>query len=198
MSGGAYGYLAAKLDAAASDIEQTIRENTRCQPSYKPETLERLREGVACLRRAAVYEYRIDRLLCHDDGEECFHEWLPKNLAELEAETPADLALLVAEVERLRAEKADYEADRLDCARQINDLGRKVEDLQYANVSLKNTMAIRVAAPPRKLEELNDLILEKHQEINRLREAIAEHRKTVEPGDDYCGADIILWRMLDA
>lgn len=88
MSGGAYGYLAAKLDAAASDIEQTIRENTRCQPSWRPETLERLREGVACLRRAAVYEYRIDRLLCHDDGEECFHKWLPRGLAQLEAEAP--------------------------------------------------------------------------------------------------------------
>lgn len=35
-------------------------------------------------------------------------------------------------------------------------------------------------------------------EVERLREAIAEHRKTVEPGDDYCGADIVLWRVLDA
>lgn len=35
-------------------------------------------------------------------------------------------------------------------------------------------------------------------EVQRLRAAIEEHRRTVKPGDDYCGADVILWRAIDA
>lgn len=35
-------------------------------------------------------------------------------------------------------------------------------------------------------------------EVERLRAAIEEHQRAVKPGNDYCGADVILWRALDA
>lgn len=35
-------------------------------------------------------------------------------------------------------------------------------------------------------------------EVERLRAAIEEHKRTLKPGDDYCGADVILWRAIDA
>lgn len=35
-------------------------------------------------------------------------------------------------------------------------------------------------------------------EVARLRAAIEEHQRTIAPGDDYCGADVILWRAIDA
>lgn len=51
------------------------------------------------------------------------------------------------------------------------------------------------------MREIHDMVIERRRlraEVQRLRAAIEEHRRTVKPGDDYCGADVILWRAIDA
>jgi hypothetical protein len=50
---------------------------------YPEEVIEKLKEAVIVLRKAAVYAQRVDWLLSGDDGEETFLERLKKDLEEL-------------------------------------------------------------------------------------------------------------------
>jgi hypothetical protein len=50
---------------------------------YPKEVVEKLKEAVIVLRKAAVYAQRVDWLLSGDDGEETFLERLKKDLEEL-------------------------------------------------------------------------------------------------------------------
>jgi hypothetical protein len=50
---------------------------------YPKEVIEKLKEAVIVLRKAAVYAQRVDWLLSGDDGEETFLERLKKDLEEL-------------------------------------------------------------------------------------------------------------------
>jgi hypothetical protein len=50
---------------------------------YPEEVIEKLKEAVMVLRKAAVYAQRVDWLLSGDDGEETFLERLKKDLEEL-------------------------------------------------------------------------------------------------------------------
>lgn len=98
MSGGKWQYLSWQIAQVAHDIEQRIADAE--EGDWEPETLQRFREGAACLRRAAVWEHRLDWLLSNDDGEESFHRRLADDLAKLEVETPSRgvPALMVAAI----------------------------------------------------------------------------------------------------
>lgn len=50
---------------------------------YPEEVIEKFKEGIDILRKAAIYAQRIDWLLSGDDGEETFLERLKKDLEEL-------------------------------------------------------------------------------------------------------------------
>lgn len=50
---------------------------------YPEEVIEKFKEAVIVLRKAAVYAQRVDWLLSGDDGEETFLERLKKDLEEL-------------------------------------------------------------------------------------------------------------------
>jgi ribonucleotide monophosphatase NagD (HAD superfamily) len=50
---------------------------------YPKEVIEKLKEAVIVLRKAAIYAQRVDWLLSGDDGEETFLERLKKDLEEL-------------------------------------------------------------------------------------------------------------------
>jgi len=50
---------------------------------YPEEVIEKFKEAVIVLRKAAVYAQRVDWLLSGDDGEEKFLERLKKDLEEL-------------------------------------------------------------------------------------------------------------------
>ena len=88
MSGGKWQYLAWRIRQAAEEIEQEIQGG-----GYEPETLACLRDAACCLRKAAVYEHRVDYLLCHDHGEEGFRRALAVDLDEVEAHATTKLRL---------------------------------------------------------------------------------------------------------
>lgn len=96
---------------------------------------------------------------------------------------PADLAALVAEVERLR--KEDNESvDKIRELQHRNDL------LVDENIRLSNQGPVRVAAPPR-------VLAKKDAEIQRLREAISIHQERVNRSDAKIDwANYKLWEVL--
>lgn len=51
---------------------------------YSEETINKFKEGLDILRRAAIYAQRIDWLLSADDGEDSFHRRLKEDLDEYE------------------------------------------------------------------------------------------------------------------
>lgn len=145
-----------------------------------------------------------DEVLPHDFNHVCSMEFSPFDDAQPNAEFVAhakqDVAVLISEVERLRADKDEWQSDRLEYARQVIDLERKVEDLEYANIHLRNTTAIRVAAPP-------SVITKRDEEVERLKAAIKAHREVyvAERSGEYEAswynldeADRKLWGILDA
>lgn len=50
---------------------------------YPDEVIEKFKEAVAILRKAAIYAHRIDYLLSGDDGEEAFLKRLQEELEQL-------------------------------------------------------------------------------------------------------------------
>lgn len=81
MSGGTFNYLAGKISYACEDLESIIEQsNTEHGYELSDETLAELRNGLAALKLAAIYERRIDWLLASDDSEESFHRRLKKEL----------------------------------------------------------------------------------------------------------------------
>ena len=82
MSGGHFDYRDFYIQNIADQIERVIEEND--DPSeygdgyvkwgFSERTLDRFREAIDCLKRAAVMVHRIDWLLSGDDDEESFHE----------------------------------------------------------------------------------------------------------------------------
>lgn len=69
MSGGRFGYLQDRMAGVADDVEDYARgEGER----LGPETLARIRQAAATLRRAARMVHCVDRLASGDYGEELF------------------------------------------------------------------------------------------------------------------------------
>lgn len=107
MSGGAFDYRQYYIDDIADHIEDIIRKNkveksrkdlecwdydengkvyedSRYYYYYNDETIERFKEAVKALRKAAVYAQRVDWLLSGDDDERYFHKRLEEELKILE------------------------------------------------------------------------------------------------------------------
>ena len=108
MSGGHFDYNQYRIDQIADEIEQLIeksgREKTKDElkeeswrdhtwyekhpedkfhHKYPDEVIEKFKEGLDILRKAAIYTQRIDYLVCGDDGEESFLKRLNDDLNKL-------------------------------------------------------------------------------------------------------------------
>jgi hypothetical protein len=88
MSGGKFDYKQYEIDYIIDEIKQIIRNNNISDKygykyNYSEETLEKFKEGIDILNKAAVYAQRIDWLVSGDDSEEAFHERLIEDLNEL-------------------------------------------------------------------------------------------------------------------
>ncbi len=82
MSGGTFDYKEYNISCIADEIEQYIDRNTT-EKIYSLETIEKFKDAVILLRKAAIVAHRIDYLLAGDDGEDTFHERLQEDLEEL-------------------------------------------------------------------------------------------------------------------
>ena len=78
MSGGRFEYKQYDMNYIADKIEHEVLINGK-----KKEVIEKFKEAVIILRKAAIYTQRIDWLLSGDDGEETFLKRLKKDLEEL-------------------------------------------------------------------------------------------------------------------
>jgi hypothetical protein len=78
MSGGRFEYKQYDMNYIADKIEHEVLINGK-----KKEVIEKFKEAVIILRKAAIYTQRIDWLLSGDDAEETFLERLKKDLKEL-------------------------------------------------------------------------------------------------------------------
>ena len=78
MSGGRFEYKQYDMNYIADKIEREVLINSK-----KKEVIEKFKEAVIILRKAAIYTQRVDWLLSGDDEEETFLERLKKDLEEL-------------------------------------------------------------------------------------------------------------------
>ena len=108
MSGGRFEYKQYDMNYIADQIEHEVLTNGKKKTDdelkeegwrdpdwykkypedlyhyeYPEEVIEKFKEAVIILRKAAIYTQRIDWLLSGDDGEETFLERLKKDLEEL-------------------------------------------------------------------------------------------------------------------
>lgn len=95
MSGGRFGYLRFKIEDVIEELEDIIGFEKEPEPvsewdyaTYKrrfcEKTIKHFKDAVKTLRKAAIYEHRIDWLLCGDDNEEEFLENIEEELKEIE------------------------------------------------------------------------------------------------------------------
>lgn len=107
MSGGRFDYDQYRIGRIADEIEDVIRKNkvekakdelerwdydedgnvyedSRYYYDFGYDTIERFKEAIKVLRKAAVYAQRVDWLLSGDDDEEWFHKRLEEELKKLE------------------------------------------------------------------------------------------------------------------
>jgi hypothetical protein len=78
MSGGRFDHKQYDMNYIADKIEHEVLINGK-----KKEVIEKFKEAVIILRKAAIYTQRIDWLLSGDDEEETFLKRLKKDLKEL-------------------------------------------------------------------------------------------------------------------
>ena len=85
MSGGRFEYKQNNINYIADQIEEVVLKNSKkkIDNKYPVEVIEKFKEGIDILRKAAIYAQRIDWLLSGDDGEETFLERLKKDLDKL-------------------------------------------------------------------------------------------------------------------
>jgi hypothetical protein len=108
MSGGHFDYKQWHITEIADGVERIIENNGRKKTDeelkdehwrrpdwyerypedlyhykYPDEVIEKFKEGVDVLRKAAIYAQRIDWLISCDDGEESFLRRLKEELSEL-------------------------------------------------------------------------------------------------------------------
>ena len=85
MSGGRFEYKQNNINYIADQIEEVVLKNSKkkIDNKYPEEVIEKFKESIDILRKAAIYAQRIDWLLSGDDGEETFLERLKKDLDKL-------------------------------------------------------------------------------------------------------------------
>lgn len=83
MSGGHFEYKQSCMEDIATEIERLIKTNDdkslnywgeKVGKNYPPEIIEKFKEAVAIIRKAAQMTRRIDWLVSGDDGQETFLE----------------------------------------------------------------------------------------------------------------------------
>jgi hypothetical protein len=77
MSGGHFDYKQYRIEDIATSIEEYLDEY---EHTLAIETVNKFKEGIDLLRKAAVYAQRIDWFISGDDGEESFHRRLREDL----------------------------------------------------------------------------------------------------------------------
>lgn len=90
MSGGHFDYIQSRIEEAANEIEEIIKNNNNKELdefgyaigyNFSDATIEKFKEAEKTVRKAAKMIQRIDWLISDDDGEETFHErWKEENL----------------------------------------------------------------------------------------------------------------------
>lgn len=108
MSGGKFNYDQHRIKYMAEIVEHYIEQNGRPKTreelkdegwidpdwyrkypedlnhyKYPDDVIEKFKEAVVVLRKAAIYAHRIDYLLSGDDGEESFLKRLQEELEQL-------------------------------------------------------------------------------------------------------------------
>lgn len=108
MSGGKFNYDQHRIEYMSEIIDDYIEKNGRPKTKqelkdeswhdqewyhkypeelnhykYPDEVIEKFKESVVILRKAAIYAHRIDYLLSGDDGEESFLKRLQEELEQL-------------------------------------------------------------------------------------------------------------------
>ena len=96
MSGGHFDYNQHRIRDIADSVEDIIRKNGKKKDykiessweseyyyEYPPEVIEKFKEGLEILKKAAIYAQRIDWLVSGDDGDETFLERLKEDLDNL-------------------------------------------------------------------------------------------------------------------
>jgi hypothetical protein len=78
MSGGRFDHKQYDMNYIADKIEREVLINSK-----NKEVIEKFKEAIIILRKAAIYTQRIDWLLSGDDEEETFLKRLKKDLKEL-------------------------------------------------------------------------------------------------------------------
>jgi hypothetical protein len=87
MSGGFFDYDQYRIERIADKIEQLIISNeqeTMDGRFYQPEVIDKFKEGLLILQKAAIYTQRIDWLVSCDDDEDSFLDRLEEELSKLE------------------------------------------------------------------------------------------------------------------
>ena len=105
MSGGHFNYQQDYINYIVEELESIVQNNDKtcdicekekaiqgyaswhydCEAGYgyRPEIIEKFKEGIYQLKKAYIYARRIDWLLSSDDGEESFLARLSEQLSEL-------------------------------------------------------------------------------------------------------------------
>jgi len=104
MSGGHFDYDQHKISYIADRIERDLKKmgtlknkedlwsrkefydeypEEKYYPTYPPEVVEKMKEGVKILKLAAIYAHRIDYFLSGDDGDESFLRRLQEDIEKI-------------------------------------------------------------------------------------------------------------------
>lgn len=99
MSGGKFDYWQHHINYIAESIQSILDNQGKKKPAsgfyefesqefevFSPEVEEKIREGLAIIRRAYIYAHRIDWFLSGDDGDENFLKRLEEELDRLDNE----------------------------------------------------------------------------------------------------------------
>lgn len=86
MGIGNFGITGYQLRWAASDLENSTKQEWFNECSFREETKEEINKAILILKQAAIYLNRIDHLIDDDDNEETFYKQLQEELVALEKE----------------------------------------------------------------------------------------------------------------
>ena len=88
MSGGFFDYIQGRLDYEVCEGIRNLIENNDKEDEwghkrgFSKETLDKFKEALETVEKAAKMIQRVDWLVSGDDGEECFHRRWKEELGE--------------------------------------------------------------------------------------------------------------------
>lgn len=129
MSGGYFDYTDVHFRHIAEKINEVVVSRNRpdfdpdwVTYQFSPSTVNLLKEAVYAIARASVYAHRVDWLLCGDDGEESFEEYLNEELREVEKEFGMYNCLQTDRVQQLESENKRLMLTLIDLQREVEHL----------------------------------------------------------------------------